>query len=108
MTTPEWKSTVMRRLGEQKRSGREPSTLKALARAIGADPGGINKLMKGDQQTSKYAEKICEVLGVEPATLPNPAIGADEWDRIVDYMRSLPRERQEHALRVLRTFLDAK
>lgn len=103
--TPEWKELVRQRLAANKRTGKSPASRKELARIIGADPAGLGRALEGGQVTSKYASEICSVLEIETPTVPNPAVDVDEWDRIVAYMRALPRERQEHALRVLRTFL---
>lgn len=104
--TPAWKARVLQALKANERAGRSPDSPAALARAIGADKSGLNKMLVGDQPSYKYAKQICEVLGIDEPMVPNPAIVEDdEWDRAVAAARALPLEQQRKFLRALKALV---
>lgn len=103
--TPAWKARVLQTLTANARFGRSPASLAELAREVGADKGGLHTMLHGEQTTSKFSDRICQVLHIDPPMISNPEITEDEWDRAVSYMRGLPREQQEQALSILKTFM---
>lgn len=111
MVTPEWKQLVRKRVAENKREGKPPTSVKALAAMLKADAAGLYLMLKGKQRTSKYAPKICDLLGIEPAMVTNPAVteavGDDDFDRTVERMRRLSPSRRKSALALVQTHLDA-
>lgn len=100
--TPSWKAKVKRVLELNRLAGRALNTPSQLARAIGADKGGLSKMLNGPQRTYRYAAKINAVLHIEDAMIPNPAIERDEWDRAVAAAQGLPPDKQREALRAFR------
>lgn len=107
--SPTWKRLVDEALAHNLRSGRAPSSRAELARMIGADKGGLGRMLDGDQPTYKYAKPICDVLGIEPATIENPRvlqIEQDELDRAIADVRALPKSAHLRAARMIRAWLD--
>lgn len=100
--TSSWKAKVRRVLESNRVAGRSPSTPTDLARAVGADKGGLFKMLAGEQRSYRYAAKINALLGIEDAMVPNPAIEQEEWERALETARTLPPERQREALRAFR------
>ncbi len=100
--TPSWKAKVKRVLEMNRLAGKWPSMPSQLAREIGADKGGLSKMLNGSQRTYRYAAKINALLHIEDAMIPNPAIERDEWDRAVAAAQGLPADRQREALRAFR------
>lgn len=111
MTTPDWKRLVRRRIEANKRDGKSPTSVKELARLLKADPAGIYKMLDGLQRTSKYAPRINELLGIQPAMVANPAVteavSDDEFERTVERMRRLSPPRRKRAVTLVQTHLDA-
>lgn len=104
-----WKRRVIAALEVNSRTGRPPKNPAELARLIGADKGGLHKMLTSKQDTYKYARQISDVLSLGDAMVENPEITEDEWDHVVRAMRGKPLEQQRQAIRVLRTLaLDEK
>lgn len=115
MVTRDWKRLVKQKIATNKATGRAPRTIKELTRMLKvgdarADPSGIYRMLDGDQPSSKYAPKICEILGIEPAMVVNQrvtdAVGVEEFDLELERIRQLPPAKRKRALTVIRTYLD--
>lgn len=100
--TPEWKQRVLTALALNAESGRVPANPTDLARLIGADKAGVHKMLLGPQQASKYVRAICLMLDLDEPMAP---VVDDEWSSLISDLRAAPRDIQDHALAVLRTFV---
>lgn len=92
------------------KAGRSPSTPAELARAVGADKSGLNKMLLGDQASYKYTKQICDVLSIgkpyeENAAVSDAIIQEDEWERTVADARALSPDQQRRALRALKALV---
>lgn len=108
--SPRWKAAVKRKLEDNRRAGRSPSTASELAKMVGAHKTGLLKMLDTDQPTYRYAPKICDVLGVEPAVIANPdlpEVSPDEVERVAERLRKLPEDKLRHALTMLESFMSA-
>jgi hypothetical protein len=99
--TAAWKRRVLERLEANRRIDRSPRNVAELARAVGADKGGISRALQTDQPSSKYVPEICRVLGLDMPMIENSVDDA-EWDRDIAYLRSLTRKQREVALAIVR------
>ena len=100
--TPEWKQRVLTALALNAESGRVPANPTDLARLIGADKAGVHKMLMGTQQASKYVRAICLMLDLDEPMAP---VVDDDWSGLIAELRAQPRDIQDHALAVLRTFI---
>lgn len=83
-------------------AGRVPANPTDLARLLGADKAGVHKLLLTEQQASKYMRAISQMLRINEAYEP---VVDDEWAGLVAELRAQPRDVQQHALQILRTFV---
>lgn len=102
--TEQWKALVLSVLADNNKAGRSPRNPTELARLVGSDKAGMHKMLLSDQPTSKFVRPVCVALGITEPMRPS-SISQDEWDQAVADMRALPRDRQEQALSILRTFI---
>lgn len=59
-------------------------------------------MLKTDQATYRFVGEICEVLGIEEAMVPNPAVEPDEnVERCIAELRQLPLKKQRRAVAML-------
>ena len=100
--TKEWKSRVLEALALNAEAGRVPANPTDLARLLGSDKAGVHKLLFTEQQASKYMRAISQMLNISEAYEP---VVDDEWAGLVAELRAQPKDVQQHALQILRTFV---
>ena len=104
--TPEWKALVLARLKENKRNGKKPGSIGAMANMLlssdgkKADKTGIGRTFNTDQTSSSYVDAICELLEIAPPlaeTSPDP-----ELEKDLAYLRDMDPDRRREIMNIAR------
>lgn len=103
--TRAWKERVRAALRSNLAAGRPPKTASELADVIGAHKTGLLKMLKSEQGTYRYVREICDVLKIDEAMVPNPAVEPDEVERCIAELRQLPPKKQRRAVAILEALI---